>query len=904
MTFEKNKIVTVSIAVFLMISMLASMMLMPTSNAHTPAWQLPTYMYVSVAPNPIGVGQTVFVNLWLNCPPPTANAQYGDRWHNMTVLVTAPDGIKQTLGPFSSDSSGGTSTTFTPATIGNYTLQSFFGGQTLAGDNPAPPLFPGQPPNSAIGDYYQPSQSSTYTLTVQSDPITNSPLTPLPTGYWTRPINALNNNWYTVAGNWLGFGMGVYGGLYNATGNYNPYTTAPTSSHVLWTKPEAFGGTIGGEFGGSQQSNYYSTAQYEVKFQPIIMNDILYYTTYPGSTTYPTSWVAVNLHTGETIWTNDATNYGGGSPTHTALTSSGLVTTLVNGQIFNYVSPNQYGALAYLWSGGVPAGVTTAPGTTAYNMFDAMSGKYILSVVNVPSGLTGGVAMTVTEDQNGALIGYYINSTNPAAPTLVAWNSTKAIFQYGLDTGLVMPAFPVNNLWTWRPPQGAQIPFSDGIQWTMPIANNILGAPISLSFSGIASGVILMHQYGNTGGMLDAFQSGYIIEAGYSADTGQLLWGPVNRTEPANTRVSFGSTGNGNTGSAIGDGVWVECNLNTYEITGYSLFTGTKIWGPITLPNANPWTSLGLSQIVANGSIYIWTYGGDVYSINIHTGTINWQYHTPSGGVDSPYGVEPLWTAGGRGVVAGGLLFLAEGHEFAPPLFHGAKILALNLTDGTVVWSMKAFDVNGAKAISDGILTTLNAYDNQIYGYGKGPSSITLNAPAVGVTTTTPITISGTITDISAGSKQEAVAANFPNGLPCVSDPSMSQFMEAVYEQQTMPNNITGVPITLSVIDSNGNYRTIGTTTSDASGTFAFNWTPDISGAYSVYATFAGSESYFSSNAAAHFYASEPAATPAPTQAPIQSMADQYFIPAIAGLFAAIIIVGALMTILILRKRP
>ena len=384
----KNKIAAITIVIFFMISMSASMMLIQTSSGHTPAWSLPTYMYVSVAPNPIGVGQTVFVNLWLNCPPPTASSLYGDRWHNMTVVVTAPDGTKQTIGPFSSDSSGGTSTTFTPSAVGNYTFQSFFGGQTLAGDNPAPPLFPGQPPNTAIGDYYQPSSSSTFMLTVQSEAIPYSPLTPLPTGYWTRPINALNNNWYTIGGNWLGFGFGVYAGVYNATGNYNPYTTAPTSSHILWTKPEAFGGTIGGEFGGDQQSNYYSTAQYEVKFSPIIINDVLYYTTYPGSTTYPTSWVAVNLHTGETIWTNDATNYGGGSAAQTALTSAGLVTPLTCGQILNYVSPNQYGGLAYLWSTGVPAGVKTASGTTCYNMFDAMTGKYILSIVNATTAVS------------------------------------------------------------------------------------------------------------------------------------------------------------------------------------------------------------------------------------------------------------------------------------------------------------------------------------------------------------------------------------------------------------------------------------------------------------------------------------------------------------------------------------
>ena len=97
-----------------------------------------------------------------------------------------------------------------------------------------------------------------------------------------------------------------------------------------------------------------------------------------------------------------------------------------------------------------------------------------------------------------------------------------------------------------------------------------------------------------------------------------------------------------------------------------------------------------------------------------------------------------------------------------------------------------------------------------------GPSKTTVTAPNIGVTTSTPITITGTVTDISAGSQQDAVAANFPNGLPCVSDASMTQFMEAVYMQQPMPTNITGVPVTLYVLDSNNNYRSIGTTTSNA----------------------------------------------------------------------------------------
>ena len=179
-----------------------------------------------------------------------------------------------------------------------------------------------------------------------------------------------------------------------------------------------------------------------------------------------------------------------------------------------------------------------------------------------------------------------------------------------------------------------------------------------------------------------------------------------------------------------------------------------------------------------------------------------------------------MWTFS-VGTVADGKIFLPEGHMYSPPLFHNAQQLALNITDGSLVWSIDAFDVTSAPAISDGVMTTLNAYDNQIYAWGKGPTVTTVTAPNIGVTTATPITISGTIMDISAGTKQQAPAANFPNGVPAVSDASQSAWMEYVYMQQPCPASVTGVPVSIEVLDSNGNYRQIGTTTSDGSGTFA-----------------------------------------------------------------------------------
>jgi hypothetical protein len=131
----------------------------------------------------------------------------------------------------------------------------------------------------------------------------------------------------------------------------------------------------------------------------------------------------------------------------------------------------------------------------------------------------------------------------------------------------------------------------------------------------------------------------------------------------------------------------------------------------------------------------------------------------------------------------------------------------------------------------------------------------------------------------------------------------MSDFMEAVYQQQPMPSNISGVPVTISVLDSNGNYRVIGSATSNALGDYAYTWTPDIAGDYTVYATFTGSGSYYSSQASTAIYAQQAAATQAPQATQSPSAADLYFIPATAGLFIAIIVIGSL-TLLMLRKKP
>ncbi len=922
------------IALILTFSMTASMTLINSASAHSPPWNVPTIAFCNVGTNPDGVGQAVNIGFWLNAPPPTAGGPYGDRWQNMTVKVTLPDGTTTTLGPFTSDDTGGTHTQYTPTEVGTYTFQMSFPGQTLTGG----PGYAGSANQARVaeglgvlagqagdisdpafvGDYYEPSTSNVATMTVQQTAVGGVTPAPLPTSYWQTPINAMNvNNWYAIGGAWLGFGSTTgHTGMYNSSSNYNPYTTAPLSAHILWTKPEAFGGVLGGQFGGTTTyGNYYATSQYEKKFSACIINGYLYYDAYPGSSTTPTGLLCVDLYTGQTVWDNNADNYGGGSPAYSALTSAGLVTTFLCGQVLDFVTPNQYGGLAYIWTTGTPVWITAdgyAVTGTTLNMFDALTGTYILSVVN-------GTSPTLTDDAGGNLIGYYVNGTagtqitqstpindnngpvltpvTTTGPTLNEWNSTLCILTSGWSGTAAG--------WEWRPTQNGIVPFHDGIMYSMPLPTNISGnaLPGTSALYCVNSGVIVTVSYSAGGSML--FRGPYAIYGGYNEYTGQQLWLENLTVDPFVPQSGASCTSDQMT---CGDGVWTIANYQNSILQGYSMTTGGLLWTDNLTP-FDPYDSIGGWMMnLANGTLYVAGFGGDIWSINMLTGTINWYTNTTalqgSSGTNSPYGVWPIWVFSNGGI-ADGVLFLEEGHEYSPPLFLGAQQLAINCTTGKLVWAIDAFDVDSIPYTAYGIMTILNAYDNQIYAYGMGPSKTTVTAPDPVTSVGSPMVIRGTVMDVSAGSQQAAVAADFPNGLPCVSDASMSQFMETVYMQQPMPNNITGVPVTLSVLDANGNYRQIGTTTTNSLGTFGFTWTPDVPGAYTVTATFAGSNSYYGSSASTYFYASAPSATLAPTASPVTGLATMSGLTiGIAVAVIAMIIAIAIVGLLLIRKKP
>jgi hypothetical protein len=256
--------------------------------------------------------------------------------------------------------------------------------------------------------------------------------------------------------------------------------------------------------------------------------------------------------------------------------------------------------------------------------------------------------------------------------------------------------------------------------------------------------------------------------------------------------------------------------------------------------------------------------------------------------------------------IADGKIYLHQAeHSVNQPMPRGAPFICLNETTGELIWSinLRGTHWGGYPIIGDSTVAMFNTYDNRIYALGKGPSKTTIIASPKISTEGGSVLLEGYVTDISPGLKDYAIEARFPEGVAAVSDASQSEWMMHVYDQLPMLTDATGVEVTLSVIDSNGNYRIIGTTTTDTKGFYSYQWLPDITGKYLVIAEFSGTNSYYPSYAEGAFVVDAAATTPTPTQAPAQSTADMYFVPAVAGIIAAIF-VCFIITLLLIRKRP
>ena len=824
MKLEKNKAFS-AIALILMLTITATLMTYPQNvhAAYVPGENIPTYGFLSVAPNPVGVGQTAAITFWIDKVPPSASGPQGARWSGFTVTITKPDGNTLNLGPFTSDPIGGSYTEYVPTATGTYYVQFAFAGQKLTGVD-----FFGLP----VDNYFEPCTSPKITLVVQQQQIAPLPAVPLPgpTDFWQRPIN-LENRWGSISGDWLGSTAAYFGlNSYNESGWFNPYTTAPNSAHIVWTKPVAFGGVVGGQFG---DIGYYTGQLYEPKFTPaLIMNGRLYYNT-PDAPRY--GFYCVDLRTGETIWWQNST----GKPTITGFDDPALP-MITNGQEYLYDSPNQHGVIPYLWYIGSPE----------YQMYDAFTGNWILTLNNAMSG-------TVLTSAQGDLLVYVLDGANN---WLAMWNSSYIPEMLFSPTG--------TGAWQWRPPLGATLDWSKGVQWNVTIPS-YPGQAISK----VGSGVILA----TTGTLLEP--QDWQMEIGYSATTGQKMW-EQNRTTPT------GSTAYALQGP-MSNGVYTEFHLSTMTWYCYSAFTGELLWGP-TEPYANPWGSfMDLTCAIAYGNLYATGIDGVLHCFDMKTGKHLWDSQAWNSGIETPYGNYPNTPIGTYALADGKFFACNSEHSPNQPLYRGYRIHAISTTDGHDVWNVLGWYQN--PVIADGYMVTLNGADNQLYCFGKGQTATTVSTPDTAVPQGTSVVIKGTVTDQSPGAK----------GTPAISDASMSQWMEYLYMQQPIPTNATGVPVTLTAIDPSGNNVAITTVNTDATGHYSYLWTPPSKGLYTITATFCGTNSYFTSSAETSLGVDGTSGGATGGTGLSTDSLSWYIIGAAVAVIIAIVIVG----ILVLRKR-
>jgi hypothetical protein len=893
MNIARNKTAT-TITMFLVLTIAFTLVVLPPASAQHSGQNVPTWTYVSVTPLTIGVNQIAMIVFWQNFIPPTANGAFGDRW-TFYVDIVRPDGINETLGPFVSDPVGGSYTFYTPTQVGTYNITARFIGKTLDntpnGPNPSG-LYSGSSMGNMtgwLGSYWLPSVSEPVTLTVQQEQMPRYQETPLPSGYWTRPVYDANRLWGTIMGQWLNAG--------DAPGRVNAYTTGPETSHIMWSRPYWAGGVMGG--GGNVNFGsygYYSGLSYENYGGPSIILDGKVY--YSVQTPPRYGWYCVDLYTGETIYYENDTS----APSY--------------GQVLDMEYVNQHGGFPYLWRTSRVDLPTGAVSTGTWEMLDGFTGKSISKIMNVTqterrrdlnavggyTSVTTGATGTAAVDNIGSIVRYNIvnlgNSTNPQR-YLQVWNTTQAMWY----NPVYYNTSATNLYWEWRPATTSNL--------AMPyplVFNGKYGFSLNVSIPDVQGSIrqVVVDQYiiggttGNiTGNPTSDDQGNFWCLSLKPGEEGRLLWNFTFTPPPGLGDVAIQSIQFSNRDTAFSfldaaDGVFgFEQCMNRMRWV-YSLDpektgkpAGTLLW---TSEPENQWNFYGMSDSEYAGRLYSYGYSGILIAYNITTGHIDWTWSAPYVGLDETYYEHTPLSLGC--IAEGKLYFYSSEHSPSQPLRRDAKIYCVDAETGTMLWSETCW--SNSFIIGDGRIVVLDLFDSSIYCYGKGNSATTVEAsPEISVHGNS-VMIKGTVTDDTPSGRLNTNGdLDFTlKGTPAIADDYMDAWMEYMFHQRPIPTDATGVEVSLDTVDPNGNYVHIGTVTSDINGIYGYAFNPDVPGTYQIIATFAGSAAYGPSSATTYLSVSEAPPATAPPEYPQPIDNTMTIVYATIAIIIAIALVG------------
>ncbi len=839
----------------------------PLRSGVTPNFTVESVSYISIRPTVIGINQTFLVNLF-PVPAPNANRNFP----NLTVTITKPDMSQQIVNMNSYVADGTAWFEMVASQLGIWTFKLDFPGVYF----PAGRYLDGYIINATTGGslytdsvYYKPSTSKTMTITVQQNPVYPYPSQPLPTDYWTRPVPYEYREWWTISGDfpwrgpsggptwdelypdtnpyWGGYQISGMGGPWRGT--FTPWVQGPNSPHVAWKKQYGIGGIVGGDQG------------YGVADVTIFAGS--------GVGRFPTI-----VYGGRAYIYNGFDGYAGKDESQPGTGK----TAVPYWQCYNYRTgdliwqrPLETGESAptvieYFNRGLLPGGQVsiTAEQLTSVNFlsisggflrkYDPWTGAMVANVSIAPMTGTGGIYY-----MNGYALGVQDLGANLSLATryrLINWTT------FGASNNFTT-RIQGNITWPWN-----SIPeitdYNAGVS-ILTTKSFVSGAPNSTTI------------------------------AAANINTGQLMWTVSVPEWEYSTSTDYAD--HGKFAMLTEQGYFLALNINNGQVAWRS----DRFDYPWDEPGFG-----GYNVLSAYGLLYRNAYTG-IYAFNWADGKLAWKYSIPADATyETPYvnanGTTSYSTNIGGAIADGKYYIYNTEHSATVPITRGWQLHCINATTGEGIWKV-GLPGGGSKhttdigPIADGYLS-VGGSDGYMYVYGKGKTETTVTAPDVSVTKGTALMIKGTVLDMSPAQP----------GTPCVSKQSMSLQMEHIHKQMPLDGiwhneSITGVPVKLTAMDPNGNLIDIGTVTSNGYyGTFGFEWTPENTGTYEIYASFEGDDSYGSSGASTSLSIGLPATG---TQTPTTPIAQTDITPLYYGLIIgviAIIIAIAIATVLIMRK--
>jgi hypothetical protein len=617
---------TCTIALILLLAFSALFLAFPTASAELT--EIPTYSYVVAAPDPVGVGKSTLVTVFLDKYPPTDAGFVSYTYWDFTTTITDSSGNIQTR-QIQSDTIGAATFYLTPDKVGTWTLRMHFEGSTV----------------SELSRYYVPSDSNVFELTVQQDPVPVWPAAPLPTEYWQRPVEGQNRNWASIAGNWLAVNQIAEGySFWSADARYNAYTTAPRTAHIMWTKPLLPGGIVG----MPNDQGFYTGDSYERKERDkIIMNGVLYQNIPKTNNPSGSGFLAIDLRTGEELWrvANGSINFG---------------------QLLVFNSLNQHGVIPYLWNNNL-------------QMFDATTGRWLLDFKNVAAG-------DKVLDENGNLLTYVMNYPQH---TLTLWNATKAILA-GQPAGpftnqnFWRPVYGVTLDWKTGVMWNVTIPdlAANGVEGNGFSSGGSTGGFRQMCYKADA----LIFRYRRAPNA--TYPDGYVVDAGYSMIDGHQIWVQkrTDITKIENAEMSWWG------GYLGGPEQYFVFKQETRTWNSYSAYTGELLWTtnpPYENPWGLYYQTLGDNPgYCVYDRFYTIAYDGTLHCFDLSTGNELWNYFIGSSGTETPYGT---WTLAYI-AIADGKVFISNGeHSPNQPLYRGYELYCVDAISGQLIWKTDGY---------------------------------------------------------------------------------------------------------------------------------------------------------------------------------------------------------------------